>query len=159
MEVPRPSSEAVSLRMAQQARTGTKPELLLRRELHRRGLRYRVHRVLPVAGLRRRRADILFGPTRVAVFVDGCFWHACPVHGTQPTANGDWWALKLAGNVARDRDTDVRLTEAGWVVLRFWEHDSPLRAADLVEVAVQRRRAYPELSGEPSSLSSWPSTD
>jgi DNA mismatch endonuclease (patch repair protein) len=159
VELPIPSSDGVSRRMARQARTGTAPELLLRRELHRRGLRYRVHVGLPVAGLSRRRADVLFGPTKVAVFVDGCFWHACPTHGTAPASNAGWWSRKLAANVARDRDTDSRLTEAGWLAVRIWEHEAPLKAADRVEEVVRRRRASTGVSDHSSSLSPWPSTD
>jgi DNA mismatch endonuclease (patch repair protein) len=93
--------------MARQARTGTTPEMALRRELHRRGLRFRVDYGFDIDGLRRRRADLAFTRRRIAVFVDGCFWHACPQHATSPKANNSWWAAKLAGNVARDRDTMV----------------------------------------------------
>lgn len=107
--------------MRRQGRRDTKPELELRRELHRLGLRYRVDRaVLP--GLRRR-ADVVFSRARIAIFVDGCFWHQCPTHGTHPKANDQWWADKLEANVARDRDTDDRLRAAGWTVVRLWEHD------------------------------------
>lgn len=121
--------------MSRQGRRDTKPEMELRSELHRRGLRYRVDRaVLP--DLRRRRADIVFGPARVAVFVDGCFWHSCPEHGNLPKANRDWWREKLRGNVERDRHTDQRLREAGWDPVRIWEHEDPIAAADLVEALI-----------------------
>src|SRR5262245_7745339 len=113
--------------MSRQRRSGTSPERALRSELHRRGLRFRINR-RPVPSLRRT-ADITFGPSRVAVMIDGCFWHACPEHATEPQNNGEWWRLKLARNVERDRDTDQRLSDAGWLVLRFWEHDDPVRAA------------------------------
>jgi DNA mismatch endonuclease (patch repair protein) len=76
---------------------------------------------------------------KVAVNVDGCFWHSCPLHATQPRNNADWWAAKLAANVDRDRNTDARLTEAGWVIVRVWEHQTPLEAADLVEQALTAR--------------------
>ncbi len=109
----------------------TAPELALRRELHKRGLRYRVD-APPVPGLRRR-ADLLFTRAKVAVFVDGCFWHVCPIHSTEPKANAPFWSEKLAANVARDRDTDRRLTEAGWAVVRVWEHELPGAAADHLE--------------------------
>lgn len=110
-----PSSPAVSRRMAVQARSDTKPELAIRRELHRRGLRYRVNfRAEP--GLRCS-PDIVFTKARVAVFVHGCFWHRCPVHGTSPAANSDWWRKKLDRNVERDRDVDRRLESKGWQVL------------------------------------------
>jgi DNA mismatch endonuclease (patch repair protein) len=132
-----PSSAAVSGRMSRQARTGTSPELALRRELHRRGLRFRVNFSPDVAGLGRRRADVVFTRRRVAVFVDGCFWHSCPAHATSPKANETWWAEKLAGNVARDRDTDARLAAAGWTVVRVWEHESATEAAERVERVVR----------------------
>jgi DNA mismatch endonuclease (patch repair protein) len=113
----------------------------LRRELHRRGLRYRVDRqVLP--GLPRR-ADIVFSSARTAVFVDGCFWHSCPEHRTSARANGAWWSEKLATNVARDRDTDRRLEEAGWTILRIWEHEDSATAADRVEIAIRSLRERP----------------
>jgi DNA mismatch endonuclease (patch repair protein) len=136
----RPSSAAVSSRMSRQARNDTAPELELRRELHRRGLRYRVSpRVVP--GLRTR-PDIVFGPTKVAVYVDGCFWHSCPLHATSPASNAEWWREKLDRNVARDRATDAKLTEAGWVAVRVWEHEDPTIAADRIEELVwERRRA------------------
>jgi len=121
--------------MVRQRRAGTAPEVALRKELHRRGFRYRVDFQLPLPGVRRR-ADIAFTARRVAVFVDGCYWHACPVHATWPAASSDWWRAKLEGNVRRDRDTDQRLAEAGWLSLRFWEHDDPVAAADRVESAL-----------------------
>lgn len=83
---------------------------------------------------------MLFTRARVAVFIDGCFWHACPEHRTSPKANGSWWAAKLAKNVERDRDTDSRLQDLGWVVLRFWEHEDVVDAVDRLEVIMQRRR-------------------
>lgn len=126
--------------MSRQATVGTAPELALRSALHRRGLRYRVN-VPPLAGLRRR-ADILFPGPRVAVMVDGCFWHSCPEHQTHPRANGSWWAEKLAANVRRDRETDERLTTAGWLVIRVWEHEAVDEAAGRIAAAV-RARAHP----------------
>ena len=124
--------------MSRAKRRDTVPELALRRELHRRGLRYRVDHPLP--GLRRRRADVLFGRAKVAVFVDGCFWHGCPVHSTTPKANRRWWIDKIAANKARDRDTDDHLEQLGWLVLRFWEHENPIASADEVAIAVAVRR-------------------
>jgi DNA mismatch endonuclease (patch repair protein) len=120
--------------MSRQRRTGTAPEIALRRELHRRGRRYFVDRA-PLPGLRRR-ADLVFPRHRVAVYVDGCFWHCCPEHATYPRNNAQWWAEKLAGNVARDRDTDARLGAAGWTVVRVWEHEDAAAAADRVQAAV-----------------------
>ena len=93
--------------MSAARRRDTRPEVLLRRELHARGRRFRV--ALRVPGNNRRTIDIAFTRHRVAVFVDGCFWHSCPTHGTRPTANRDWWATKLAANRARDADTDQLL--------------------------------------------------
>lgn len=131
---------AIRARMSRQAARDTKPELALRRELHRRGLRYRVDAPLP--DMPRRRADLLFRPTRVAVFVDGCFWHCCPEHGVAPKNNSDWWESKLGRNVQRDRDTDRHLMKLGWTVLRFWEHEDMIHAAGLVEQAVREARAF-----------------
>ncbi|MBF4997912.1 very short patch repair endonuclease [Nocardia sp. BSTN01] len=134
----RPVTDAVtSARMARQRRTGTAPETALRGELHRRGLRYFVDRA-PLPGLRRR-ADLVFPRRKVAVYVDGCFWHRCPEHATYPKNNAEWWAEKLAGNVARDRDTDARLTAAGWLVVRVWEHENSVAAADRVQSALSGR--------------------
>jgi DNA mismatch endonuclease (patch repair protein) len=121
--------------MARVRRRDTAPELALRRILHARGLRYRVDRA-PLPDLARRRADLVFGRARVAVFVDGCFWHGCPEHATMSKTNSDWWASKLAGNVRRDRDTDRRLANAGWSVVRIWEHEDPNTAAEKVGAAV-----------------------
>lgn len=141
---PEPSTEQVRQRFSRQRRTGTAPELALRRELHRRGWRYRVN-LAPLQDLRRRRADIVFTRLRVAVFVDGCFWHACPQHATAPKANADWWRAKLEANVARDRDTDARLSERGWAVVRVWEHEPATEATDRVELILVARKA--QLSG------------
>jgi len=128
------TTRAISARMSRQARRDTAPEVALRRELHRRGLRFRVDWPLP--GLPRRRADIAFTRRKVAVFVDGCFWHSCPEHATAPVSNGGWWADKLANNVRRDRQTDKHLRSLGWSVLRFWEHEAALSCGDLVSQAV-----------------------
>jgi len=121
--------------MVANRRRDTGPEMALRRALHARGLRYRVDHPLPFD--RRRRADVVFPRARVAVFVDGCFWHGCPEHGTMPKANRAFWREKIARNRARDADTDRRLVELGWTVLRFWEHEDVERAADAVEAAVR----------------------
>jgi DNA mismatch endonuclease (patch repair protein) len=127
----RPVTDAkTSARLSKQRRRDTKPEVALRRELHRRGLRYFVDRA-PVKGMRRR-ADLVFPRRKVAVYVDGCFWHSCPIHATKPRNNAQWWADKLAANVARDRDTDTRLIEEGWRVVRIWEHEDPVVAAQRV---------------------------
>ena len=137
---PGSSSAGVSARMSRARRRDTAPELALRRELHARGLRYRV--AYPVPGQRRRTIDIAFTRAKVAVFVDGCFWHGCPDHGTKPRSNSAWWQEKLASNAARDADTDRVLTELGWQVVRVWEHDADRGAADLVEDCVRRRSVH-----------------
>jgi DNA mismatch endonuclease (patch repair protein) len=85
-------------------------------------------------------ADIVFGPTKVAIYVDGCFWHSCPIHATKPSANAAWWEAKLRRNVERDRAGDAALREAGWEVVRIWEHESPDQAAERVEAVVRARR-------------------
>jgi DNA mismatch endonuclease (patch repair protein) len=123
--------------MSRLGRRDTLPELALRSELHRRGLRFRVDRA-PLPGLRSR-ADIVFGPARVAVYVDGCFWHSCPEHATKPKANAEWWEQKLKRNRERDAETNRVLRENGWEVVRIWEHEDPVVAADRVEVAVRAR--------------------
>lgn len=123
-------SAALSARFSSQRREGTKPEIALRKELYRRGYRYRVQ--FRVDGLPRRRADIAFPGIRVAVFVDGCFWHRCPEHCVIPQANREWWLWKFAVNAARDADTDRKLTELGWTVVRIWEHVEVTQAADIV---------------------------
>jgi DNA mismatch endonuclease (patch repair protein) len=125
--------------MSRLRRRDTKPEIEVRRLLHARGLRYRVAYRIP--GLRRRTIDVAFTRQRVAVFIDGCFWHGCAAHGTQPAANADWWRTKLGVNQERDRDTTDRLQAAGWTVLRFWEHEAPETVADAVQATV--RRAVP----------------
>ena len=131
--------------MSRQARRDTAPELLLRRELHALGLRYRVDHALP--GLPRRRADVLFSRAMVAVFVDGCFWHGCPEHKTAPATNAEWWAAKLARNIVRDRETDAHLSSLGWTVLRIWEHqDMKLAATDIARI-VRWRRIHPVTLG------------
>ena len=134
---PPASSPAVRDRMSTQATRDTGPEMALRRELHGRGLRYRVNR-RPDPTVRCT-ADIVFSRAKVAVFVDGCFWHRCPEHGTLPKANAQWWVAKLEGNAERDRRTDAELTRRGWLVLRFWEHTPTETAADEVESALSRR--------------------
>lgn len=117
----------------------TRAELALRRELHRRGLRYFIHR-RPVPGVRRT-ADLLFPRVRVAVFVDGCFWHGCPIHHTTAKANAEFWADKVAGNQARDRETDRLLAAAGWTVIRVWEHSKPDETAEQISRVVATLRA------------------
>lgn len=127
--------------MVRVGRRDTGAELALRRALHGRGLRFRVDRA--VLADRRRRVDIVFGPARVAVFVDGCFWHGCPEHATHPRSNSEFWRSKVETNQARDRDTDQRLRDDGWLVVRVWEHEEPETAADRIELLVIERRDTP----------------
>ena len=101
-------------------------------------LRFEVDR--SIAGVTRSRPDLVFWDERVAVFLDGCFWHSCPVHGTTPHANRSWWLEKLAANVERDRRHDHELRTAGWLVLRFWEHEDPGFVVDTIESRVCERR-------------------
>jgi DNA mismatch endonuclease, patch repair protein len=121
--------------MARVARRDTRPELELRRALHARGLRYRVD-ATPVKTLRGR-ADILFPRSLVAVYVDGCFWHSCPTHGVLPKGNREWWREKLAATVKRDRTMEATLRGLGWEVVRVWEHEDPVAAADRIEAVVR----------------------
>ena len=119
-------------------RRDTSAEMAIRRLLHARGLRFRVDReVLPGT---RRRADIVFVSARIVVFVDGCFWHSCPLHRTRPRANAAWWAAKLATNRRRDAETNRQLLEAGWLVQRVWEHEVPATAAARIETIMRAHR-------------------
>jgi DNA mismatch endonuclease, patch repair protein len=134
---PEPSSKRVQRRMSLQRTRDTGPELALCRAAHRLGLRYRVH-VAVLPGLRVR-ADMAFVRAKVAVFVDGCFWHVCPEHATRPKTNAAWWADKLAHNVERDRSVDAALARQGWISFRVWEHDDPNDAARRLCAAVRER--------------------
>lgn len=133
---PQPRDAHTRRRLEKQRQRDTVPETRLRRELHARGLRYRVDYPIPVP---RRRADIVFTRQQVAVFVDGCYWHGCPQHSSVPKNNAEWWRRKLDANIERDRDTDRRLEEADWLVIRVWEHEHVEKAADRVEAAVSFR--------------------
>ncbi len=114
---PEPKSALVSAQMSRMPRSSTRPELALRRALHARGLRYRVHRRdLPGT------PDIVLSRARVAVFVDGCFWHGCASHCAVPKNNREWWVAKLVGNAERDRRKDRDLEQLGWLPLHLWEH-------------------------------------
>jgi DNA mismatch endonuclease, patch repair protein len=125
------ASPAVQAVMRANKRRDTRPELRLRGELHRRGLRYRVDLPIRTSSLIVR-PDIVFTRRRVAVFVDGCYWHACPDHGTQPTRNVAYWLFKLRRNVERDRAVDAALAAEGWRVVRLWEHEPADRAVERV---------------------------
>jgi DNA mismatch endonuclease (patch repair protein) len=125
---PAPLNATVSAQMQRMPRSSSGPEMLIRRELHSRGLRFRVnHPRLPG------RPDIAFTAARIAVFIDGCFWHSCPDHGVLPRNNRHWWRSKLERNVERDREKDALLEKLGWTVLHVWEHEEPLEAADAIE--------------------------
>lgn len=136
-----PSSPSVSARMSRQVSRDTAPEVAVRRLLHAAGLRYRVN--VPVPGAPRRTIDIVFGKVKIAIFMDGCFWHGCPQHATQPRANAEWWRAKLDRNMSRDRETTDHLRAAGWTVLRFWEHESAVDVARQIADAVAARRPPP----------------
>lgn len=124
--------------MSRQVVRDTTPEVRVRQALHALGLGYRIHRVV-LPGLRRR-ADIVFAGARVAVFVDGCFWHGCSEHKGTPRSNSAWWAQKIALNRKRDADTDERLRSAGWISIRVWEHEDPGDAAERIAQMVGDRR-------------------
>lgn len=135
--VPAPSSKAAASRMRAAVPRDTAAELALRAALDRLELTYAIDQcVLP--GIRSR-ADIVFAPERVAVFVDGCFWHGCPVHGTWPKHNAKFWREKIETNRRRDADTDHRLEAANWRVIRVWEHEDSDEAADRIALIVRAR--------------------
>lgn len=125
-----PSSPEVSAQMSRHPRRDTGPELELRRLLYAAGLRYRVQ--YPVPGFRRRTIDVAFTRSRVAVFIDGCFWHGCAEHRGVPASNHEWWRQKLTKNAARDAETDDHLRRHGWRVIRLWEHEVANDAFDRV---------------------------
>ena len=116
----------------------TKPEMLLRQSLWREGLRFRVRSRLPG------RPDIIFTRAKLAVFVDGCFWHSCPVHGTAPKSNQSYWDVKLAGNRARDERVSAEIAKVGWHCLRIWEHEVKEDLAGAVRLVIARRDAILE---------------
>lgn len=124
---PVPLNELVTRQMKRMPRKDSGPEIRLRRSLHRRGLRFRVQAALPG------RPDIVFPRAKIAVFVDGCFWHQCPEHSTLPNNNREWWTIKLARNVERDREKDDALRELGWEPIHVWEHEDPEIAAAEIE--------------------------
>ncbi|MDX2036684.1 MAG: very short patch repair endonuclease [Isosphaeraceae bacterium] len=148
------TTEAVSRRMRRTGPRDTSPERAVRSILFARGYRYRVDR-RPIREIRSR-ADLVFLGMRVAVYIDGCFWHGCPLHATHPQRNAHYWEPKLRENRSRDLRVTERLTEAGWVVLRYWEHEPAEEIADAIGVELEKRRA--ELAaqahlGEASNLS------
>ena len=143
---PTPSSVAVSKVMRGNRKTGSGPEVALAHALHARGLRYRKNRRIATdAGTVR--PDLVFIGAHVAVFVDGCFWHSCPAHGSTPRANSAYWEPKLRRNVERDRLVTAALSADGWTVLRIWEHEPVESAAAAVEAAVRSAKARPAPPG------------
>jgi DNA mismatch endonuclease, patch repair protein len=131
------SSPAVRAVMRGNKGRDTKPELALRSAVHALGMRYRVG-VRPVPGVRRT-ADLVFTRAKVAVFLDGCFWHGCPEHHRPAKHNSEFWERKIKGNITRDADTDAHLREAGWLVIRVWEHEDVSAAARKVQDVVRLR--------------------
>jgi DNA mismatch endonuclease (patch repair protein) len=135
---PSASTPEARRRMQRVRQKNTSAEAALRRELYARGIRYRIH--VPVLTKPRRVADVAFSGLRVAVFVDGCFWHGCPQHATWPKQNAEFWRAKILANQQRDRDTDERLRADGWKVIRVWAHEPPERVAAKVATVVEKRR-------------------
>lgn len=139
MSTAKASSPGVSARMSRQPSRDTAPEVAVRKLLHASGYRYRLNERVP--HMSRRTIDIAFTRVKVAVLLDGCFWHGCPEHATQPKSNAEWWRQKLDRNMARDAETTTHLVSEGWTVLRFWEHEAPGGVAEQVARAVDRKRS------------------
>ncbi|HEU4975265.1 MAG TPA: very short patch repair endonuclease [Baekduia sp.] len=138
-EAPAASSPTVRALMQRNRRRDSRAEVQLRRALHAMGLRFRVDHPIRCGRGRPIRADVVFTRARVAVFVDGCFWHGCPQHGRTPKSNTGYWEAKVALNRDRDRRQRAALTADGWKVLRIWEHEPAVEAAKLVSETVRRR--------------------
>lgn len=138
------SSDANRQVMKANRRRDTQPEILVRRLLHARGLRFRVD-FAAEPGVRSR-PDVVFTRQRIAVYIDGCFWHRCPLHGTAPKSNSDYWRPKLDRNVERDQAVTAELRERGWIVLRFWEHEPADAVAEVIfrEVSAASERGASE---------------
>ena len=130
-------------------RTDTKPELLIRSALHRQGLRFRKDLLIRVDRARMK-PDVVFTKQKVAVFIDGCFWHVCPEHGTSPKSNASYWGPKLDANIARDRRNDTALADAGWTVVRIWEHEPVDEAVARVVAALRALQSSDADRSEPS---------
>jgi DNA mismatch endonuclease (patch repair protein) len=130
-------SKETSKRMRSVRQRDTSIEVPIRSLLHRTGYRFRIDQA-PVVGLRRR-ADIIFTSAKVAVFIDGCFWHGCPQHGTWPKNNREFWQTKIEQNRLRDRDTNLKLRSHGWLPLRFWGHESPDVVVRLIAESLKAR--------------------
>jgi DNA mismatch endonuclease (patch repair protein) len=134
------SSDRTRAVMRGNRRRDTKPEIEVRRLVHAAGLRYRVD-YAPLSSNRRIRADLVFTRVRVAVFLDGCFWHGCPQHYVPSHTNADYWGPKIEANAQRDARTDNLLQNAGWKVLRFWTHESPDDIAARIVAVIHTDRA------------------
>jgi DNA mismatch endonuclease (patch repair protein) len=139
------TSEGVRRSMRTNNGRDTSPELAVRRILHARGLRYRVN-FRPIAAIRSR-PDIAFTRAKVAIYVDGCFWHGCPIHATVPKTNVDYWSPKLERNRERDKQATASFEKSGWRVLRFWEHETPTEMADAIEMRYAAQQQSRNLSG------------
>ncbi|MEV0746649.1 MULTISPECIES: very short patch repair endonuclease [unclassified Streptomyces] len=150
MSTAKPSSPGVSARMSRQASRDTAPEVAVRKLLHASGYRYRLNERVP--HMSRRTIDIAFTRAKVAVFLDGCFWHGCPEHATQPKSNAEWWRQKLDRNMARDAETTAHLVTEGWTVLRFWEHQPPTQVAERVTEVVDSKRSAKRAGSEGGGL-------
>src|SRR4051812_36215611 len=136
---PHPTNAHVSDRMRRNPRRDTRPEMALRRVLHNTGLRYRIDYAIRTPQ-RLVRPDVVFTRARLAIFVDGCFWHCCPEHGRHPARNTWYWTPKLQANVDRDRRADSTLRAAGWTVIRIWEHEPVESATERVLLELRRER-------------------
>ena len=139
---PTPTTPAAANRMRANRRSDTQPEVLLRSLLHRSGLRFRKDHPIRLSTGRVVRADIAFPSKRIAVFVDGCFWHSCPMHGTIPKSNQDYWVPKLKQNVDRDKLVNQLLESAGWRVVRIWEHADQETARSEIMPLLQALRPH-----------------
>ncbi|WP_433555820.1 very short patch repair endonuclease [Pseudonocardia xinjiangensis] len=134
---PAPLTPGRSRNMQANRRANTKPEVALRSALHRLGYRFRKDHLLRLDGGIRARPDIVFTARKVAVFVDGCFWHVCPEHGRYPTTNDWYWTPKLRRNLERDQLVNGALVEHGWQVLRIWEHQTIEESTELVAAVLK----------------------
>jgi DNA mismatch endonuclease (patch repair protein) len=131
------SSPAVRKSMVGNKSRDTKPELMVRRILHASGLRYKVH-ARPIKDWNRR-ADMVFPRAKIAIFINGCFWHGCPKHFSAPKTNSEYWASKIMRNVERDSETALRLKSEGWLVIAIWEHENLGKKSEQVVRRIQKR--------------------
>lgn len=136
---PKPSSSAAKSRMEAAKPKNTLPEIKLQTALAELGINFETD-VKPIEDLHRR-ADVLIREGKIAIFVDGCFWHGCPIHGTQAKANAEFWADKIKRNQERDLDTNEHLEAAGWTVIRIWEHEDPNDAAKQIADIIKEKKS------------------